>query len=157
MSRYRATYPTRAGMVTTEIDASCREDVVLNILGQDPEMNASDIVELVDITDPTGDPDARPFTPEDDALLGVVEPDDPTTSAPPGVVDPATAEAERADRIARITAVLVATGADPDDLRFFARQLWMQGWLAGWNVRGAPRAGISRNPYDVAGEHPDDR
>jgi hypothetical protein len=87
------------------------------------------------------DPDAHDFTSEDDTLLGVVEPDDPTT-------DPATAAAERAARIARITAVLVATGADPEDLRFFAGQVWMQGWLAGWDERGAPRAGISRNPYD---------
>ena len=94
--------------------------------------------------------EAAYFSQQDvNTILGVTEPREPATSSAPGAVDPATAQAERADRIARSMAALVAAGADPDDVRSLAAQTWHAGWVTGWDQRGAPGAGFSRNPYDA--------
>ena len=76
---------------------------------------------------------------------------DPTPSSLRGVVDlPAsvdpTPEPERTDRIAQVMAAIVSAGADPDDVRFLAGQVWHAGWVAGWDEH-SPGAAIRRNPY----------
>jgi hypothetical protein len=99
---------------------------------------------------PDDRPDRHNFTQQDvNTLFGVVEPDDPSTSsaAATASVDP-TPEAERAARIEKVMAELVAAGADPDGVRFLAAQAWHAGWVTGWDERGDAHRGVSRNPYD---------
>ena len=101
------------------------------------------------MSDPTDTGDHH-FTPDDvNTILGRVEPPDPANSAPPGVVDPTTSDAERTAQVQRAMADLHADGADPKLVRHLAALAWHQGWCAGWDQRGTPGGGVSRNPYET--------
>ena len=82
-------------------------------------------------------------------MTRVTEPDESTIAALKAAVDPIEADAERAAHVQTAIAALVADGADPALVGRLAALAWHQGWVTGWDERGAPGGGVSRNPYET--------